>query len=230
MLHETRHATPKAALRSLNLVGPAGSLEALLNEGRDDAPYAALVCHPHPLYGGTMHTKAVYHAAKALNGFGLPVLRFNFRGVGRSAGEHAEGRGEIEDVSTALDWLDVEFHRPIIAAGFSFGAAVGMRAACGDQRVKALIALGLPVSAEGRNYEYRFLANCTAPKLFVSGGRDQYASRADLERVTANAAQPKRLVMVDDADHFFDGHLPEMRLAIEQWLTDELHMTPQVAA
>ena len=230
MLHETRHATPKAALRSLNLGGPAGSLEALLNEGRGDAPYAALVCHPHPLYGGTMHTKAVYHAAKALNGFGLPVLRFNFRGVGRSAGEHAEGRGEVEDVRTALDWLDSEFHRPIIAAGFSFGAAVGLRAACTEQRVKALIGLGTPVSAEGRTYEYRFLADCTTPKLFVSGGRDQYASHADLERVIANAAEPKRLVIVDDADHFFEGHLPEMRAAIEQWLTDELHITPQVAA
>lgn len=229
MLHETRHSTPNAALRSLVLNGPAGQLEALLNEGRADAPYAALVCHPHPLYGGTMHTKAVYHAAKALNSFGLPVLRFNFRGVGRSAGDHAEGRGEIEDVRTALDWLDSEFHRPIIAAGFSFGAAVGLRASCNDERVAALIALGTPVSAEGRTYEYRFLTNCTKPKLFVSGGNDQYAARADLERVMSNAADPKQLVIVNNADHFFEGHLPEMRGAIERWLTAELHIAPVAA-
>jgi alpha/beta superfamily hydrolase len=204
--------------------GPAGQLEALLNEGRDDAPYAALVCHPHPLYGGTMHTKAVYHAAKALNGFGLPVLRFNFRGVGRSAGEHAEGRGEQDDVRAALDWVDSEFHRPIIFAGFSFGAAVGLRAACPDPRVEAMISLGTPVSAEGRNYSYSFLADCARPKLFVSGGNDQYARREDLERVVANAAEPKRLVFVDNADHFFEGHLPQMRGAIESWLRDTLEL------
>jgi alpha/beta superfamily hydrolase len=172
-----------------------------------------------------MHTKAVYHAAKALNAFGLPVLRFNFRGVGRSAGEHAEGRGERDDVRAALDWLDSEFHWPIIFAGFSFGAAVGLRATCPDPRVEALIALGTPVSAEARNYEYRFLSDCAKPKLFVSGGNDQYGSRADLEGIVSNAADPKRLVLVDHADHFFEGHLPAMRDAIEHWLTDELHLS-----
>jgi alpha/beta superfamily hydrolase len=172
-----------------------------------------------------MHTKAVYHAAKALNAFGLPVLRFNFRGVGRSGGEHAEGRGEVEDVRAALDWLDSEFHLPIISAGFSFGAAVGMRAACPDPRVHALISLGTPVSAEGRSYEYRFLAQCTKPKLFVSGGNDQYGARADLERIVANAAEPKQLVFVDNADHFFEGHLPQMRAEIERWLADVLQLS-----
>ena len=146
MLPDSRHASGKAALRSFLLNGPAGQLEALLNEGSDKAAFAALVCHPHPLFGGTMHTKAVYHAAKALNSFGLPVLRFNFRGVGRSAGEHAEGRGEVDDVRTALDWLDAEFHKPIIGAGFSFGAAVGTKAFCPDPRVRGIIALGAPMS------------------------------------------------------------------------------------
>lgn len=224
-MHETRHATSQAALRSLFIPGPAGQLEALLNEGRANSTHAALVCHPHPLFGGTMHTKAVYHAAKALNAFGLPVLRFNFRGVGRSAGEHAEGRGEQDDVRAALDWLDSEFHRPIVFAGFSFGAAVGLRATCPDPRVEALIALGTPVTAEGRDYEYRFLSDCAKPKLFVSGGNDQYGARADLERIVANAADPKRLVLVDHADHFFEGHLPAMRDAISHWLTDELHLS-----
>jgi len=225
MQQESRHATPKAALQSFFLNGPAGQLEALLNEGRADAPYAALVCHPHPLFGGTMHTKAVYHAAKALNGFGLPVLRFNFRGVGRSGGTHAEGTGEVDDVRTALEWLDAQFHKQIIAAGFSFGAAMCLLASCSDARVHALISLGTPVSAEGRNYEYRFLSDCTKPKLFLSGGNDQYGKPADLERIVGNAAEPKKLVLVGDADHFFEGHLPQMRAEIERWAEEELHLT-----
>ena len=91
---------------------PAGRLEALLNAGAPDAAYAALVCHPHPLYGGTLHNKVVFHAMKALNSFGFPVLRFNFRGTGLSHGEHDHGNGEVDDVRAALDWLDHEFHLP----------------------------------------------------------------------------------------------------------------------
>src|SRR5262244_3337680 len=120
------------SIRSLFIDGPAGRLEALLNWGTENATHAALVCHPHPVYGGTMHNKVVFHAMKALNSFGFPVLRFNFRGTGLSQGEHDQGVGEVEDVRTALDWLDSEFHLPLIFAGFSFGAAVGLRAACAD--------------------------------------------------------------------------------------------------
>ena len=146
--------------------GAAGPLEALLNQGADHASYAALVCHPHPLYGGTFHTKVVYHAMKALHSFGWPVLRFNFRGVGGSRGEHDHGRGELDDIRTALDWLDREFHRPLILAGFSFGAATGLAAACPDLRVKAVIALGLPLTPiEDRRYDYSFLRTCAKPKL-----------------------------------------------------------------
>src|SRR5215470_4356949 len=118
-----------STIRFLFLSGPAGRLEALLNAGAPDATHAAVVCHPHPLYGGTLHNKVVFHAMKALNHFGFPVLRFNFRGTGLSEGEHAQGTGETEDVRTALDWLEGEYTLPIIFAGFSFGAAVGMRAA-----------------------------------------------------------------------------------------------------
>src|SRR5271156_1882113 len=161
------------SIRSIdNLRGPAGPLEALLNAGRSDAEFAALVCHPHPLGGGTMHNKVVYHAMKALGSFGFPVLRFNFRGTGLSAGEHDHGRGERDDVCAALDWLDREFHLPILFAGFSFGANVGLRACCGDERVKGLAALGLPVRAAGRQYHYSFLAGCGQPKLFISGTMD----------------------------------------------------------
>jgi alpha/beta superfamily hydrolase len=146
-----------SSIRSLFLAGPAGRLEALLNAGLPDATHAAVVCHPHPLYGGTLHNKVVFHAMKALNGFGFPVLRFNFRGTGLSEGEHANGIGEVEDVRAALDWLEREFTLPVIFAGFSFGAAVGLRAAYADDRVRALIALGLPTAAvrtEDRAYDF----------------------------------------------------------------------------
>src|ERR1700739_2176566 len=133
-------------IRSFFLNGPAGQLEALLNAGSPHANHAALVCHPHPVYGGTLHNKVVFHAMKALNTLGLPVLRFNFRGAGLSHGVHDQGSGEVDDVRTALDWLDHEFHLPIVLAGFSFGAAVGLRAACPDDRVAALISLGTPIS------------------------------------------------------------------------------------
>ena len=158
--------TESPSIRSLFLAGPAGRLEALLNAGSPNATHAAIVCHPHPLFGGTLHNKVVFHAMKALNSFGFPVLRFNFRGTGLSEGEHASGVGEVEDVRKALDWLETEFNLPIIFAGFSFGAAVGLRAAYDDPRVPALIALGLPaVPIEGRIYEFEFLRDCAKPKL-----------------------------------------------------------------
>src|SRR6202161_3599977 len=128
-----------SSIRSLFLEGPAGRLEALLNAGAENATHAAVVCHPHPLFGGTLHNKVVFHTMKALNSFGFPVLRFNFRGTGLSHGEHDFGQGEINDVRTALNWLDKEFHLPVIFAGFSFGAAVGLRASYSDERVRALV-------------------------------------------------------------------------------------------
>ncbi|MGC2639364.1 MAG: alpha/beta family hydrolase [Acidobacteriaceae bacterium] len=198
------HTSGSAVLRTIDdLHSPAGRLEALLNAGAPDAPYSALVCHPHPLGGGTMHNKVVYTAMKALQSLGLPVLRFNFRGTELSEGEHDEGRGEQDDVRAALAWLEREFHRPILFAGFSFGAYVGLRACCGDPRVPALIALGLPVRAEGRDYSYDFLRTCSQPKLFISGVRDPYGPRAEVEAAVALASDPKELVWIDDADHFF---------------------------
>src|SRR5438270_312137 len=205
-------------IKSFSLEGPAGKLEALLNSGSDDATHVALVCHPHPMFGGTLHNKVVFHAMKALNSFGFPALRFNFRGTGLSQGEHNHGIGEVDDVRAALDWLDREFHLPLIFAGFSFGAAVGLRVACPDARVRALISLGTPVQAEGRAYQYDFLRDCAKPKLFVSGGRDQYGPRAELERVVAAAAEPRQLVIVEGADHFFESRLQEVRNAITTWM------------
>jgi alpha/beta superfamily hydrolase len=193
-------------IRSIDdLHGPAGRLEALLNTGRDDAPYCALVCHPHPAGGGTMHNKVVYHAMKAFSSFGLPVLRFNFRGTGLSEGQHDNGHGEQSDVRAALKWMEDNFKLPILFAGFSFGSQVGMRACCGDARVKGLIGLGLPVHAAGRDYEYSFLPKCAAPKLFISGDHDEYGPRETLANVWESATEPKRLVWIGGADHFFQG-------------------------
>jgi alpha/beta superfamily hydrolase len=216
-------------IRSLDdLYGPAGRLEALLNTGREDAPYSALVCHPHPAGGGTMHNKVVYHAMKAFAAVGLSVLRFNFRGVGLSEGEHDHGDGEQNDVRAALSWLEHNFDkRPILFAGFSFGSYVGLRACCGDVRVKGLIGLGLPVRAAGRDYEYGFLPKCVAPKLFISGDHDEFGPREVLDGVFASAPEPKRLVWIEGADHFFQGtaespgaKLDRMQAEIRLWLRD----------
>jgi hypothetical protein len=219
-------------IRSLFLEGPAGRLEALLNAGTENATHAALVCHPHPLFGGTLHNKVVFHAMKALNSFGFPVLRFNFRGTGLSQGEHDRGGGEVEDVRTALDWLDSEFHRPLIFAGFSFGAAVGLRAACADRRVRAAIGLGVPVvpvaadAEEPRVYTYECLQKCAKPKLFVSGARDQFGPRAQLEAMVAWVPEPKKLVVIEGGDHFFAGRLRELRETIEAWVRESIGETP----
>jgi alpha/beta superfamily hydrolase len=210
---------PHSAIKSFFLEGPAGRLEALLNAGSPTATHAGLVCHPHPLGGGTMHNKVVFHAMKALHEFGFPVLRFNFRGTGLSAGRHDEGRGEVADVQAALAWLKQEFSLPIIFIGFSFGAAVGLQAACPDPDVSALVSLGTPVEADGRLYSFEFLRACAKPKLFVSGDHDQYGPHDALEKLVAQAAEPKELVFVP-GDHFFEGHLAEMRMTIERWLRE----------
>jgi uncharacterized protein len=214
-------ANAHSHIRTVFLEGPSGQLEGLLNTGSDTATHAALVCHPHPLYGGTMHSKVVYHAMKALNAFGFPVLRFNFRGAGRSVGQH-DGRAEADDVRAAIDWLAREFQLPVVFAGFSFGAAVGLRACCPDERVKGLVSLGTPVAAEGRIYSYKFLQNCAKPKLFVSGTQDPFGPKDELERIVQFAAEPKRLVWIEGADHYFEGKLPQMKSAIEQWVRDTL--------
>jgi alpha/beta superfamily hydrolase len=217
-------AATHAAIESLFIEGPAGRLEALLNAGASDASHSALVCHPHPLFGGTMHNKVVFHAMKALHAFGFPVLRFNFRGAGLSQGTHDEGRGEQDDVRAALAWLRSRFGLPIMFAGFSFGAAVGTRVACSDPEVPAIISLGTPVAAEGRAYSFDFLKDCRKPKLFLSGDHDEFGPHEELERIVANAADPKELVFVP-GDHYFAGHLDEMRLTIESWLAELLPQT-----
>src|ERR1700751_1313317 len=170
---QTVRSMPSGRLRSVDLAGPAGKLEAVLNEGLPQAPFAALVCHPHPLGGGSMHNKVVYHAMKVMNapewGLQWPVLRFNFRGTGLSEGAH-DGSAESGDVLAAMDWLDGAYGRPIVVVGFSFGAAMALKAVCerlaaGKSYVRAVVALGLPTNAMGREYQYSFLPACSVPKL-----------------------------------------------------------------
>ena len=223
LLARTTMNAQLSSIRSLFLDGPAGRLEALLNLGVENPTHTAVVCHPHPLYGGTLHNKVVFHTMKALNSFGYPVLRFNFRGAGLSQGKYDHGNGEVEDVRTALDWLDHEFHLPLIFTGFSFGAVVGLRAACPDARVRAVIGLGLPVAAiDDRVYDFEFLRDCVKPKLFISGDRDQFGPRAKLEQAMEALPEPKKLVIVPGADHFFEGRLRELRQAIESWVPGAL--------
>ena len=213
--------------RNFFLPGPAGRLEALLwavpeREGGAEPLPAALVCHPHPLFGGTMHNKVVYQMAKTLHRFGLPVLRFNFRGAGLSEGAHDEGRGELDDVSAALDFLAAEYPgAPILLAGFSFGSWVGPRAGCKDSRVAELIGLGLPVG-NLTSREFSYLDACDKPKLLVSGQFDAFGSPEKLaalvERLPQHVKELTSIAIISGADHFFAGHLPELDRVIAGWL------------
>src|SRR5579863_1134355 len=213
---------PEVFHRSVFLEGPAGRLEATLWTASAVEPnFVAVVCHPHPLYGGTMHSKVVFQAAKALHQRGAAVLRFNFRGVERSEGVHDRGIGEQADVGAALDYLSAEFPgKPIILAGFSFGSWVGLQVGCEDARVNRLIGLGLPV--DNPNVDLSYLRSCAKPKLVIQGGQDQFGSRANVEALFATVQKPKQLVIVEGADHFFTGHLDAVGVAINDWLDRSL--------
>jgi alpha/beta superfamily hydrolase len=204
--------------------GPVGALEALFEwQSQQDASAAALVCHPHPLYGGTMHNKVVYRAAKAAIEAGLPTLRFNFRGVGKSMGTYDDGLGEREDVRAALDYLEARFPGlPICLLGFSFGAWVGLQVGASDLRVQVLVGLGTPVGTS----DMAFLRSITKPKLFVQGTRDEFGPRPELEAFFNSLAEPKRLVWVEDADHFFTGKLERMQAAVRAFLQKEVPGPP----
>jgi alpha/beta superfamily hydrolase len=183
-------------LRSLELPGPAGRLEAILNEGDPNAPFAGLVCHPHPLGGGNLHNKAVYHTMKVLNesrwGFGFPVLRFNFRGTGTSQGFH-DGQAEADDVHAAIEWLNREFNLPIVLAGFSFGAAMAVAACSSDHsaaRIRALIALGLPVQNDQplttiSVWLNSAFQNCSSAATVIGSRRRSDSSKSSPLRATA---------------------------------------------
>jgi hypothetical protein len=204
--------------RTFFLNGSAGRLEAMLwTAPTADVRRVAVVCHPHPLFGGTMHNKVVFQVAKTLHEHGIPVLRFNFRGAGLSEGKHDKGRGEMDDVRAALQYLTEGFpKKPILLAGFSFGSYVGLRVGCEDSRVKELVGLGIPVDDSDLSY----LTECSRPKLILQGARDQFGARDRVEALFARMSEPKKLVLIEDADHFFTGKLDRVGKALTKWLDE----------
>jgi alpha/beta superfamily hydrolase len=199
------------------LEGPAGKLEAVLWTPAHGAQsrFAAVVCHPHPLFGATLHNKVVYQAAKALDACGGAVLRFNFRGTGLSEGTHDRGLGERDDVRAAVDFLAGHFSDvPLVVAGFSFGCWVGLRVGCEDARVKRLIGIGAPVN----DSDFTYLEKCSKAKLFVHGSNDEFGDVKKLMALVNGLPGEKELVVVDGVDHFFKGKIEELGKAISEWM------------
>ncbi|MEK6407946.1 MAG: alpha/beta fold hydrolase [Acidobacteriota bacterium] len=195
--------------------GPSGRLEAILKEPAPPVTRAAIACHPHPLFGGTMHNKVVFRIARAFEDAGFAVLRFNFRGTGRSQGEHDSGRGEQDDLWAAIEFIEEKYpDAEIWLAGFSFGSAVMLRAAACDDRVRAFVAAGVPVS----KYDFTEIGRCNKPKLFVQGSLDEVGSVEDLAKLLAALDEPKQLKIIEGADHFFEGHLAELSQAVSSFI------------
>lgn len=207
-----------------DLTGPAGPLEAMLEEpGRGQARAAVVFAHPHPQFGGTMHTKVVYQGAKALARIGCAVLRFNFRGVGRSRGTFGGGSGEMEDFGAAVDFMSARYPGlPVWAAGFSFGAWVALESGAGDERVSALIGIAPPVatSVSGQAYTFDRTLVSTKPKFFVQGEADDVCPLEAMWAFYGRLQEPKELVVIDGADHLFDGKTREAGEALEDLLSD----------
>ena len=207
-----------------NLLIPAshGQLEAILKEPAGEAKGVGLVCHPHPLGGGTMHNKVVFRAAAGLVDAGLITLRFNFRGVGASTGRHEEIPGGREDVRDALDYLEKEYPgKPITLAGFSFGSRTGMEVGLTDDRIVRLISIGTPVD---KYQDYEFLTTVQKPILFVHGDRDEFGAVENVKKLV-NQIPSAELVVFENCGHFFDEHLNELRETISNWLDGQVSGT-----
>lgn len=204
---------------NLFIPAPHGRLEAIVKEPRGGDPAGvALVLHPHPLGGGTMHNKVVFRAAAALNDAGLITLRVNFRGVGQSTGTHDEGYGEQDDVRAGLDYLAENYPgHEITLCGFSFGARVGMEVGIADDRVRRLISIGTPVD----KYDFSFLELCRKPILFVHGEHDEYGDVNRLRELVDRLAAPAELRVIKGAGHFFDNQLEELKASITAWITSQ---------
>lgn len=201
----------------INIPTPQGHLEGILKpEEEGTRPhYTALICHPHPLFGGTMHNKVVFRVAQTLQGLNMPALRFNFRGVGHSTGSYDEGRGEMDDVRYALEFLSRRYPGvPVILGGFSFGSYVGLRVAASDDRAQALLGLGVPA----RTFNGDTLQNCHKPKLFVHGTHDEVAPYDLALQWFEQVPAPKSMVAVQGADHFFKDHLDEVEAIVANFV------------
>jgi hypothetical protein len=204
-----------ASNESFDLQGPAGRLEALLMHPEGEPVAAVVFCHAHPLHGGMMHFKVVFRAAKALQEQGLAVLRFNFRGVGRSEGSHDHGKGEQADASAALDELERRFPGlPLVLGGFSFGAAMALLVGAAQPRARALMALGFPFRLLS---DTAFLSRVQTPRLFVQGEHDEYGGKGAIHALVDPLPEPKRLVVVPGSDHFFAGQLDALHAAVSDW-------------
>jgi alpha/beta superfamily hydrolase len=199
-------------IESLFLKGPAGRLEAMLEEPEDRDPVeAALVCHPHPQHGGTMHTKAVYRTAKGLRRAGCVVLRFNYRGVNLSEGVYDEGVGELEDARSALSFLLSRYPSlPVTIAGFSFGSRITLKLGCELGYPRRLIAVGFPTVYKDRSY----LEGCGVPRYFVQSTNDEFGPIAELAPLVESLPAPATLIQIAAADHYFAGALPQLEDAI----------------
>ena len=206
-----------------DLAGPAGRLEAILDEPAGPPRAAAVFAHPHPQFGGTMHTKAVYQGAKGLARIGCVVLRFNFRGVGRSAGTFDLGEGEKEDFKAALDYMAAHYPGlPLWAAGFSFGSWVALEVGADDERVTALIGIAPPVAASvsGQEYDFARTRDSRKAKFFVQGESDEVCPIQGLWAFYGKLEEPKELAVIDSANHLFEGQTREVGDALEDLLGD----------
>jgi len=201
-------------LESFFVAGPAGRLECLLEEPEDEAPVeAALVCHPHPQYGGTMHNKVVYRLARGLRKAGCVVLRFNFRGVNLSEGEYAHGIGETDDARAAMRDLCERYPGlPVLVGGFSFGSRVALRLASEEQAVGRSIALGFPTSIRDRDFVY----DVRTPKYFVQSTHDEFSPKTDFADFFHSVPEPKHLDWIEAGDHFFKDALDQLEAMIER--------------
>ena len=212
---------------NLFIPAPHGRLEAILKAPRGGEPRGvALVLHPHPLYGGTMHNKVAFRTDRGLNDAGLVTLRINFRGTGNSTGEHDHARGgEQEDARVALDYL-IGRHPdlPVFLAGFSFGARVGLEVGIRDPRVRFLVGVGTPVSMKERDYDFSFLDECRKPLLLVHGEQDKFGSVVEL-RALASRLPPEarvQLTIIPGAGHFFDDQLEDLTRTVREWAEERL--------
>ena len=205
---------------NLFIPAPHGRLEAILKKPEGETRGVALVAHPHPLGGGTMHNKVVYRAAAGFLEAGLITLRFNFRGVGLSTGEHDEGRGEQDDIRSALDYLSENYPgQEITFAGFSFGSRFGTETVLEDARVPRMISIGTPVD---KYKDYDFLQRCAKPILFIHGDQDEFGSVESLRKLYDSIPCEKEIVIFENCGHFFDKHLVELKNAVRDWTLKQI--------
>lgn len=206
-------------LRHVDLYGPSGRLEAIYRELQDPAGIA-VVCHPHPLGGGTLHNKVVFRAARGLESANVATLRFNFRGVGTSGGKHDEGQGELDDVNAAIEWARRKHPgKKLIVGGFSFGGWVATRAACELPEVDAVFLIGTPVN----KYDFGYLRHCEKPMLFLHGTQDEHGDVHKVEKLVQTVRNAES-VIVTGADHFFTKQIEAVEETMRSWAEELLQV------